>query len=209
MANIIKNHNRKILNECEMTDNRRTCNCRNKNLWPLDGKCLTNNVIYKVTVTRASRTTSNYIGMVENDFKTRFNNHKLSSRNQNHSHDTVFSKYIWELKNNDTTYDIKWCIIKTANAYKGNPSCCNLCLSEKLCILTACDTILNKWSKLVTKCHQENKFFTTNHRIAVPTIHEFQISSMVYFELRLKYLILRALYLGYRISVAVDWFARQ
>ena len=165
MANIIKNHNRKILNECEMTDNRRTCNCRNKNLWPLDGKCLTNNVIYKVTVTTASRTTSNYIGMVENDFRTRFNNHKLSFRNQNHSHDTVLSKYIWELKNSDTTYDIKWCIIKTANAYKGNLSCCNLCLSEKLCILTACDTILNKWSKLVTKCHQENKFFTTNHRM--------------------------------------------
>ena len=165
MANIIKNHNRKILNECEMRDNRRTCNCRNKNLCPLDGKCLTNNVIYKVTVTTASRTTSNYIGMVENDFKTRFNKHKLSFRNQNHSHDTVLSKYIWELKNNDTTYDIKWCIIKTANAYKGNPSCCNLCLSEKLCILTACDTILNKWSELVTKCHQENKFFAANHRM--------------------------------------------
>ncbi|CAH3146262.1 unnamed protein product, partial [Porites lobata] len=105
-----------------MRDHRRTCNCRNKNLCPLDGKCLTNNVI--LTVTTAPRNTSNYIGMVENDFKTRFNNHKLSFRNQNHSHDTVLSKYIWELKNNDTTYDIKWCIIKMANAYKGNPSCC-------------------------------------------------------------------------------------
>ena len=164
MANIIKNHNRKILNECEMTDSRRTCNCRNKNLCPLDGKCLTNNAIYKVTVKTASRTTSNYIDMVENDFKTRFNNHKLSFRNQNHSHDTVLSKYIWELKNNDTKYDIKWCIIKMANAYKGNPSCCNLRLSEKLCILTAGDTILNKWSELVIKCHQENKFFAANHR---------------------------------------------
>ena len=49
-----------------MTDNRKTCNCRNKNLCPLDGKCLTNNVIYKATVTTASRTTSNYIGMTEN-----------------------------------------------------------------------------------------------------------------------------------------------
>ena len=29
------------------------------------------------------------------------------------------------------------------------------------------------------------------------------------FELRLKYLIRRALYLGYRIRVAVDWFVRQ
>ena len=104
-----------------MIDNRKTCNCRNKNLCLLDGKCGTNNVIYKATVTTASKTTSNYIGMMKNDFKTRFNNQKLSFRNQIHSHDTVLSKYIWELKNNDTTYDIKWRIIKTANAYKGNP----------------------------------------------------------------------------------------
>ena len=79
------------------TNNRKTCNCRNKDLCSLDGKCLKNNVIYEATGT-ASGTTSNYIGMTENDFKTRFNNHKLSFRNRNHSHDTVLSKYIWELK---------------------------------------------------------------------------------------------------------------
>ena len=60
--------------------------------------------------------------MTENDFKTGFDNHKLSFRNQNHSHDTVLSTYIWELKDNDTTYVIKWRIIKRANAYKGKPS---------------------------------------------------------------------------------------
>ena len=60
MAYIIKNDNRKILNECETTDNRKTCNCRNKDLSPLDGKCLTNSVIDEVTVTAASGTTSNY-----------------------------------------------------------------------------------------------------------------------------------------------------
>ena len=60
--------------------------------------------------------------MTENNFKTGFDNHKLSFRNRNHSHDTVLSKYIWELKDNDTTYVIKWRIIKRANAYKGKPS---------------------------------------------------------------------------------------
>ena len=132
ITNIIKNHNKKILNECEMTNDRKRCNCRNKDLCPLGGKCLTNKVIYEATVTAASGTASNYIGMTGNDFKTRFNNHKLSFRNQNHSHNTVLSKYIWELKDNDTIYDIKWHIIKRANTYKGNLSRCNLCLSEKL-----------------------------------------------------------------------------
>ena len=165
MANIIKNHNRKILNECETTDSEKTCNCRNKALCPLDGKCLTSNVIYEATVTTTSGTTRTYIGMTENDFKTRFNNHKLSFRNRNHAHDTVLSKYIWELRDNDTGHDIKWRIIKRANAYKGNPSRCNLCLSEKLCILTARGTsLLNRRSELVTKCRHENKFFATNHR---------------------------------------------
>ena len=36
-----------------------------------------------------------------------------------------------------------------------------------------------------------------------------QVERLVDFELRLKYLIRRALYLGYRIRVAVDWFVRQ
>ena len=40
MANIIKNHNRKILNERDEIDNRRTCNCKNKNLRPLDTQAL-------------------------------------------------------------------------------------------------------------------------------------------------------------------------
>ena len=39
-----------------------------------------NNVIYKATVTTASSTStaSTYIGMTENDFKTRFDNQKLT-----------------------------------------------------------------------------------------------------------------------------------
>ena len=48
MANIIKNHNGKILNERDEIDNRKMCICRNKDLCPLDGKCLTSKVIYVV-----------------------------------------------------------------------------------------------------------------------------------------------------------------
>ena len=102
---------------------------------------------------------------IENDFKTRYNNHKLSFNDRKHSHDTVLSRRIWELKDTDTSYNLKWRIIKRANAYNGNPSRCNLCLSEKLCILNTQDvSLLNKKSELVTKCRHENKFFATNHR---------------------------------------------
>ena len=146
---------------------------------PSCGKCLTSNVIYEATVTTTSGNTNTYIGMTENDFKTRYNNYKLSFNDRKHSHDTVLSRYIWELRDNDTNYDIKWRIIKRANAYKGNPSRCNLCLSEKLCILTARDvSLLNKRSELVTKCRHENKFFATNHKRAAPTVLKFKISNL-------------------------------
>ena len=85
------------------------------------------------------------------------------------THMTQCSQDISELRDNDTRYDIKWRILKKANTYIGNPSHCNLCLSEKLCILTACDvSLLNKRSELVTKCRHENKFFATNHRTCRP-----------------------------------------
>ena len=116
-------------------------------------------------VTTTTGDTKTYIGMTEHEFKTRYNNHKLSFRDRKHSHSTVLSKHIWDLKDSNTDYQINWRIIKRANAYRGNPSRCNLCLSEKLCILSACDiSLLNKKSELVSKCRHENKFFATTNQ---------------------------------------------
>ena len=132
---------------------------------PLDGTCLTKNIIYEATVTTTSGNSKTYIGMTENEFKTRYNNHKRSFKDRKHSHDTVLSKYIWNLKDGNIDYKINWRIIKRARAYKGNPSRCNLCLSEKLCILTSQNfSLLNKKSELVTKCRHENKFFVATNQ---------------------------------------------
>ena len=131
-----------------------------KDLCPLDGACLTSNVIYEATVTTTTGDTK-----TEHEFKTRCNNHKLSFRDRKHSHSTALSKHIWDVKDSNTDYQINWRITKRANAYRGIPSRCNLCLSEKLCILSARDiSLLNKKSELVTKCRHENKFFTTTNQ---------------------------------------------
>ena len=127
--------------------------------------------------------TSNYIGMTENDFKTRFNNHNLSFRIRNHTHDTTFKIHLGTKGQRHN--NIKWRIIKRANAYKGNPSRCNLCLSEKLCILTGRDTLLNTRSELVIKCRHENKFFATNHRTRCskrPWISNFHLKTEICFQ---------------------------
>ena len=98
--------------------------------------------------------------MTENDFKTRFNNHKLSFRNRDHSRDpardTVLSKYVWELKDNDMTYDIKWCIIRRANAStKETRHAALLCLSEKLGILAVRDTVPVSYTHLTLPTNRE------------------------------------------------------
>ena len=98
MANIIKSHNQKILNENNEASDKKKCNCRSKNLCPLDGACLTKNIIYEATVTTSSGNAMTYIGMTEHEFKTRYNNHKLSFKDRKHSHATVLSKHIWKLK---------------------------------------------------------------------------------------------------------------
>ena len=167
MTSIIRSHNSKILaKDGAHVESNKSCNCRNKDLCPLDGACLVSNVVYKATVATTPGKRKVYIGMTEHSFKTRYNNHKLSFKHRKHSHDTVLSKYIWDLKDDNTDFSIKWSIIRRASSYRGNPSRCNLCLMEKLCLLSADrSTLLNKRSELVTKCRHEN-------RIAPTVLHE-------------------------------------
>ena len=97
MTSIIRSHNSKILaKDGAHVESNKLCNCRNKDLCPLDGACLVSNVVYKATVATTPGETKVYIGMTEHSFKTRYNNHKLSFKHRKHSHDTVLSKYIWD-----------------------------------------------------------------------------------------------------------------
>ena len=170
MANIIKSRNQKILNENNEASNKKKCNSRSKNLCPLDGACLTKNIIYEATVTTSSGNARTYIGMTEHRFKTRYNNHKLSFKDWKHSNDTVLSKHIWDLKDGNIDYEINWRIIKRVSTYKGKPSRCNLCLAEKLCFLTTQNaSLLNKRSEQVTQCRHENKFFVATNKKKRPS----------------------------------------
>ena len=52
-----------------------------KNNCPLDGKCLTPNIIYEAQITSKQLNYKQkiYIGTVETDFKHRFNNHTMKT----------------------------------------------------------------------------------------------------------------------------------
>ena len=76
LGNIIKQHNSKILKGTPAPQLQQ-CNCRTKQNCPLNGRCLTNCIVYKATVTTNSDTHT-YYGLCEGEFKSRYYNHTKS-----------------------------------------------------------------------------------------------------------------------------------
>ena len=166
MKNIIDSHNKKIINK-DQAEEKRRCNCRQKNQCPMKGECLVEDAVYKATVeTRQGNAT--YIGIASGQFKTRYNNHTKSFRDHRYEKSTELSKYIWNLKRNNTPYEIKWEIAKRSNTNIRKTGTCNLCLDEKTEIIrqkteTNVKT-LNKRSELISTCrHQRCKARGKNH----------------------------------------------
>ena len=80
-----------------------------------------------------------------------------SFRNPRYRKNTELSKAIWDLKDKNIGYTIDWKVITRAESYISGSKSCNLCLTEKVCILQKPDSI-NKRSELISKCRHMNKF---------------------------------------------------
>ena len=133
---MIMNHNKHLLqgysNKKETPNNVKLCNCREKASCPLNSKCLAKCVIYKVTVTETTtKNQESYIGLTDNEFKTRYNRHKSPSKLMHRKKDTKLSEHIWELKDRNIKHTIQWEIIKKVRLYTPEKSVCKLCLEEK------------------------------------------------------------------------------
>ena len=112
------------------------CNCRKKHECPLDGKCRTENIVYKCVASVDGYPNKVYLDTAEGDFKQRFYNHRTSFNNEGHSTDTILSKYVWEINEKFKIMpSLKWSIIKFLPAYSNISKKCQLCLQEKLEIL--------------------------------------------------------------------------
>ena len=91
------------------------CNCRNRTLCPLQGNCLQKGVVYQATVTQTNTMREDiYIGIIENEFKTRYNQHTSSFRLSHKSSSTSLSEHIWKLKENNTDHTVTWKILEKA-----------------------------------------------------------------------------------------------
>ena len=165
MSNIIKSHNNKVLanssETAEAKSDAKTCNCRKPAACPLEGKCLTNSIIYQATISSNSKNPQKfrYIGLTEGAFKSRYNGHLQSIRHEKHEAATELSKKYWELKRGGNEPSIVWKIVKKVETYKGGQLVCNLCLAEKYFIIRdRGKNLLNSRTELLSKCRHRKKF---------------------------------------------------
>ena len=78
-----------------------------------DGNCNVVSIIYQAEVT-SQTTKETYIGLCDTPFKLRHRNHTSSFRSERYRNATELSKHVWNLKDQNIQYDIKWRKIKHA-----------------------------------------------------------------------------------------------
>ena len=139
------------------------CNCRNKNTCPLDGKCLTDNIIYQASVTSQNGVEETYTGLTADKFKLRYANHKKSFTHENYSTDSTLSSYIWKLKSENINYSISWKIIDRGKPFSPIHGNCQLCTKEKYFIIFNPEiSSLNSRNELGTACRHKPKLLLSN-----------------------------------------------
>ena len=97
--------------------------------------------------------------LAKKKFKERYNNHTATFRNKSKEKNTELSKYIWELKNCNLNYDLKWSIACKAHPYTGGTRKYDLCSTGKLSIMKADpESLLSTRDEFVSKFRHMNKF---------------------------------------------------
>jgi len=173
MKDKIGNHNGKLLRKkdgppLDRNGNVKDC-CQDQLHCPLQpDRCDQNNVIYQADVHAILNRTNTiqfnsiqplmiYYGSTEREFKKRCSEHKTSFRKIPDSH-TTLSSYVWKLKEKKTPHFVNWSIKAKGHAFSSGGRACDLCLTEKLTILTADqNTMLNKRDELLETCRHRRK----------------------------------------------------
>ena len=95
-----------------------------------------------------------YLEVTETPFKERFGNHMQDFKHTKYN--TELSKYVWELKDAHVLPDIEWSIA-TKVLSKTRLNFCELCLSEKFCIIKSLNDPNLLISELVNTCRHQSK----------------------------------------------------
>ena len=163
VKSIISSHNKTVISKSTNSDKeKKNCNCRKPETCPMDGNCNVEGIIYQAEVT-SQTTKETCIGLCDTSFKLRYRNHTSSFRNERYRNATELSKHVWNLKDRNIQYNIKWRKIKQARSYSNVTKKCNLCLWEKYFILCKPEmSSLNNRNELISCCRHSRKFLLKN-----------------------------------------------
>ena len=97
-----------------------------------------------------------YTGLAGGTFKSRFYGHNGSMNNRRQKQ-TTLSNHVWDLKDNNIPYEIKWTILSKAKTFNPVTNKCRLCLKEMYYICYKPETAsLNSRSEIYGDCkHKE------------------------------------------------------
>ena len=165
ISTLIAGRNEKLLSAPQV--DAKKCSCTKNNVCPLDGKCLSKNVVYKATVSQENGTSNNYIGLSSNSFKSRLSTHK-SSFNNIELNQTGLSKHIHELKNKNIHFELKWEIVDQAKPFSPVSGICSLCTREKFFITFRPEwSTLNKKSEIYASCRHRRRMLLNREKLKV------------------------------------------
>ena len=108
-----------------------------------------------------------YIGLAVNTFKDRFYKHKNSFKCKSKRNATELSNFVWENNHAKTETTLMWNILDKARVYKPEAKMRLLCLTESYHFIFSNLNLLNSRNELVTKCHNENKFYLANFKDSI------------------------------------------
>ena len=160
MKQTIAKHNSRTVNQSIVPVPPPGCNCQGgPATCPLNGACLTDELVYKATVTRTdTNEIETYTGLTGGTFKIRYNKHMSDFRNPTYERSTTLSKHIWKLKRMNAPYDISWEILSRARVFNPVTRSCQLCLREKYLIMFRPESAtLNSRDELFGTCRHRLK----------------------------------------------------
>ena len=100
----------------------------------------------------------NYFRLCQGTFKKWYSNHLCSFRHERYRSSTELSKHVWKLKEKGTDFTISWSVYQKAIPYSSGSKRCQLCLAEKLYIISAEPKSLLKKKKLCRHAGTEGSF---------------------------------------------------
>ena len=137
------------------------CNCQGgTDTCPVQGKCQTDSVVYRATVTEVnSGQVETYTGVTGNTFKQRLGGHRSDINLRKNRHKSALAGHIWTLKDEGKNYDLAWNLVERAPAFNPTTRKCRVCLKEKKQRLyNRNGSSLNKRNEIFNTCrHRKQK----------------------------------------------------